>query len=295
MLDSLVHYKKGSKYSFKIRSQIVAPKDHVLIQWDLKQAESWVVAYLANEPRMKKALQIGDIHRLTAAVVFEHETVRHISVEMLDDPAFWESLKAGITPIMRYVGKQQNHAKAYREGYIRAAEIINRQSNRPPFITVTIKQSKRYHDLWHEFYNLKPWWDEIDYVAGTTRTLITPYGRIRTFFAHYGNELFKKMTAHVPQSTVSDHAKGVVQDELGIAGGIKEIDRIFVVERGLIRIINESHDSFIAEVHKDVKDDVIQPITTLFRRPLVVRDEMFTIPVEVQVGERWGELEEISV
>lgn len=287
-------YKKDGRYTFKIRSQIIAPKDHLLVQWDLKQAESWVVAYLASEPRMKKALANGDIHRLTAAVVYEHPAMKAFTIESLDDQSFWTSLKDGINPVMRYVGKQQNHAKAYREGHIRAAEIVNRQSDRPPFVVITIKQSKVYHDRWHSFYNLIPWWSEIDYIAGTSRTLVTPYGRVRTFFGQYGNELFKKMTAHVPQSTVSDHAKGVVQDELGIEGGLKTIHKIYVKQKKLIRITNESHDSFISEIHKDIVSDVIPPITQLFRRPLIVKDEMLTIPVEVQVGERWGELEEVA-
>jgi hypothetical protein len=46
----------------KIRSIIRAKPNHLLLAFDLSQAESWVVAYLANEPRMKKALMYGDIN-----------------------------------------------------------------------------------------------------------------------------------------------------------------------------------------------------------------------------------------
>jgi DNA polymerase I-like protein with 3'-5' exonuclease and polymerase domains len=261
---------------FSIRSMLVAPKDHVLIHWDLKQAESWVVAYMANELHMKNSLQRGDIHTDTAIVIYQ-------------------CAQKDVTKEMRYVGKQQNHAKAYREGYIRAAEIINRQSDKPPYVTVTVAESKLYDSRWHKHYSSirNTWWVEIEEALDkNNRTLINPYGRVRTFFERWGQELFKQATAHLPQSTVADHTNGADQDELGVKGGLVEIyDQM--VKKGMCRLVGQGHDSATVETLYSNKSEVIDLGTRLLQRPLVIKEEMFTIPVECSIGERLGELEAV--
>src|SRR6266702_4632244 len=94
-----------------MRSMMIAPPRQVLLEFDLSQAESWVVAYLANEPNMKHSLMYGDIHSDTACVVFDISPEAFKALKVSDRPKY---------DTMRYVGKQQNHAKAYREGYRRA-------------------------------------------------------------------------------------------------------------------------------------------------------------------------------
>jgi len=59
----------------------------------------------------------------------------------------------------------------------------------------------------------------------------------------------------------------------------------------LIKIINQSHDSIVAEVPNEMVDDVKEPVKLLLQRPLVVNGEEFTIPVDTEIGEVWGELE----
>lgn len=274
------------KIDVKIRSIIHAPKDHVLVSWDLKQAESWIVAFLADEKNMKHSLMFSDFHRDTACVLF-HKTTEDLQALEKSDKVQYKK--------MRYIGKQQNHAKAYRESAMRAAQIINKHSDEPPYVTVTFEESREYDRLWHEHYNVKPWWAEIEETLDReARTLTTPYGRVRTFFQPWGQDLFKSATAHVPQSTVADHFNGAVQPELGIEGGLLSIHKQFVL-RNVFKLINQSHDSCIAEVHKDRVNDVIEPVTKLIKRPLVIKGEQFTIPVDCEVGETWGELKEVKV
>jgi DNA polymerase I-like protein with 3'-5' exonuclease and polymerase domains len=261
-----------------IRSMIIAPPDHVLVNWDLKQAESWVVAYLANEPNMKRSLAESDIHLDTAAIAFFPT---------------WKTSREEITKAQRYTAKRFNHATSYRMGYRRATQVINQDSDKPPFVVITFKESKELYDAWHSYYNLQAWWADIENQLSRTRTLVTPYGRIRTFFAPWGEELYKEATAHVPQSTVSDHFKGKIHPQLGIPGGLIEVHKQFVIS-GAIKIINESHDSLIAEVHKSIYGEIHPQVTALLRRPIVIRDEQFTIPVDCEVGERWGELSPVE-
>lgn len=255
---------------------VVARPGKYLVSFDLAQAETWLVAYLANEPTMKEVLMFGDIHR---------ETGQNALFKIPDSE--WEALPKDEMKVMRYVGKRYNHATAYRMGPARACEVINKDSDKPPFVTVTHAESKKFYEAWHDHYNIKGWWDEIEYQLGQTHTLRTPYGRIRYFFAQWGNELFKEATAYVPQSTVADHLNGAVQDELGIEGGFLKVDEKFVLP-GHIKIINQAHDSILFEVNKQDASDILPQIHQLILRPLIVKDQQFTIPVDCEVGERWG-------
>lgn len=180
---------------------------------------------------------------------------------------------------------------AYRMGAERAAQIINKDSDKPPFFTVTVKESKRFSEAWHNYYNLKVWWGEIENQLNATRSLRTPYGRERTFFAAWGNELFKEATAYVPQSCVADHFNGRLHPDLGIVGGLKEIHKQLIKGRDDRKIINQSHDSFVAEIPKGDEIEFVAHAKSLLLRPLVVRDEEFTIPVDAEIGKRYGELE----
>lgn len=277
-----------------IRSMIVAPPGKVLLAFDLSQAESWVVAFLANEPNMKRALRFGDIHTETAgsALFYPQSGCPH---EWRKGELNCARCNREVTKEMRYVGKRYNHASAYRMGAERAAQVINKDSDKPPYFTVTIAQSRLFSKAWHEYYNLKPWWDEIERKLNeNNRTWVTVYRRPRTFFGAWGPELFKEATAYEPQSTVSDHFNGAVQPELGVKGGLKEIYKQLVKPYNDHKIINQSHDSAMLEVPRVVVSDLVPKLKSLIERPLLIKNETFIIPSDVEVGERWGELEKVA-
>lgn len=280
-----------------VRSMIKAPPGKTLIAFDLSQAESWIVAFLANERNMKHALMYGDIHTETAgSALFHTGTGCGHAWQVRTKGELWvcDKCAAEVTKLMRYVGKRYNHASAYRMGAERAAQVINKDSDKPPYFTVTVKQSRKFSEAWHNYYNLKVWWANIEAELSATRTLRTPYGRKRTFFAAWGNELFKEATAFVPQSTVGDHFNGKTHRELGIPGGLREIYRVLVKPYRDHKIVNQSHDSAILEVPTTVARDLIEPITKFMLRPLVINNEEFTIPVDVEWGERWSEMEKAA-
>ena len=261
----------------KIRSLITAPPGHSLVALDFSQAESWIVAHLAKDPNMIHHLTHGDIHRETAARAL-------FSVDPKD-----------VTPTMRYAAKQCNHAFAYRMGPERATQVINKYSDKPPYLVVSTKETKEFQRKWLQYYRgIQNWWLEIDECAARSRTITTTYGRKRFFAGQYGPELFKEMTAYEPQSTVADHCNGRVHPKLGARGGVNGV-YIRFVKTGIANIINQSHDSIIVECRKQDAFGIAHGLVEEMRRPLIVKEQEFTIPVDVEVGERWGELEKINV
>jgi hypothetical protein len=257
----------------KLRSYIRAPKDTVLLSCDLSQAESWVVAYLANDMNMKLALQNGVLHETTAWGIFNLPYGSPVTYEQ------------------RYVGKQTNHSTAYRITPETAAETYN--LNSPDGSVISVAQSRKNQQVWFGLYTqIKPWWADIDFTLKTNyNTLTTPYNFSYTFYGPENNEMKKAATAFIPQSTVADHFNGEIQKNNEHPGGLVEFMDQIPKE---VRVINNSHDSFIAICPKPIAMDMYYLAKKLFYRPIMINGEPCWIPVDGEIGERWGELEKIK-
>jgi DNA polymerase I-like protein with 3'-5' exonuclease and polymerase domains len=266
----------------KFRSMFIAPKDKYLLQVDLSQAESWVVAWEAKDENMKYSLQNGDIHTDTATIIFEVD-------------------KSQIDPkgTQRYLAKRINHGSGYGMKPPRQTEIINKDSSEPPYLVVTVPEVTKYQDKWHgHFWRVREWHGEIRDELRLNRTLITTYGRKRVFYGQMPSgdtgEFWKEAYAYKPQSTVADHFTGLLHPELQIPGGMKEIWKQICVPYPDIKMINMSHDSLILEVPKTSILPVALSCKHLLERPLIINGEQFTIPVDAEYGERNGEWEKIK-
>lgn len=280
-----------------IRTLYRAPDNYLLVQLDLAQAESWVVAYLADERNMKQSLHYGDIHRDTAgnALFFSDVGCQH---EWVKDPEVKKQFsctkcKNTITEVMRYLGKRFNHASGYRMGPFRATEVINKDSDKPPYVTVTQDEARKFSEQWNAYYYLTPWWTDLVERLSVNGSLTTTYEFTRTFFGHWGDELFKRATAFEPQSTVAEHFNGKVHPQVNQRGGLIEIYRQLIkpyLQDGH-KIVNQSHDSCILELPKTAALDIANHAAKLLLRPIIINGESFTIPVDCEYGERWGELE----
>jgi hypothetical protein len=287
-----------------IRSMIRAAPGNILISCDLSQAETWVVAYLAREENMKYSLLFSDIHTDTASALFFFNKmtdcgVRHVwgKIENSKDRKC-KVCEVIITEIMRFLGKKNNHANSYGQGPEMCAQSVNQESDQPPYATVTVAETTAQQKLWHSLYTgIKPWWNSIQYELETnTRTLTTPYRRQRTFYGHWGDQLFKEAYAYIPQSTVADHFNGQIQPECGAIGGLIEIyRRIIRPSAGRIKLCNQSHDSCIIECPRTSYTDIAGHAVSLLKRPIIINDEQVNIPVDCEVGEIWGEMERLKI
>ncbi|HEY4699020.1 MAG TPA: hypothetical protein VIH27_01430 [Nitrososphaerales archaeon] len=271
------------------RSIFVAPPGKLLVVTDLSQAESWVVAYLADERNMKYALHKSDIHCQTGgALYFQTGCDHHWVKETLS----CTKCRVILTKDQRYLSKRRNHASSYGMGPDKAMRIINADSDKPPYISITLKESDEHHKNWHNFYNVKGWWAE---VLGKDRIITTSYGRTRIFYDEWGDDLERKKIAFEPQSTVADHFSGMVHPLVRKKGGLIEIYRQLIKPYKDHKITNMSHDSCILELPKENARDIGLQAEELLRRPIIIKDEEFTIPTDGLIGDRWseGEMEKL--
>lgn len=269
-----------------IRSMITATKGHYLLSVDFAQAESYVVAYLANEKKMKFELHYGELHSATARVIY--------NIPDKDYEGNWIRKGHILMPdVKRYIGKKSNHANSYRQGYLMYVTQVNKEGN----ITISNTEGKRHHTIWHDTYHVKSWWTDLEIQLASNHFLITPYGRKRYFHGVLGNELYKEATAFIPQSSVADHVFGKTQKELGIEGGLLSVYKHIIVEHEHeIKCINTAHDSAIFEIKDGIDpNEMFGNISKYMKRPMVVNGEMFTIPLDGEVGTRFGELDKLKV
>ena len=273
-----------SEKKLPIRSTYCAPPGKILCGFDLSAAEAWIVAYLSNDTNMKRELADGDLHSYSATGIFDLAVDFNIPGKKKYDGV--------VTKEQRYVGKKMNHAGNYRTGPFKIAEFINKEG----IISISVADAKRFHSKWLTSFNLMNWWAEIDQIAQTTRTMTTCYGFRRKFWGIYGDDLKKEMTAFEPQSTVADYMHGAIHPELGVRGGNLAIyEDIILPSNGDIVMCNTAHDSVMLEVPTNLVSEIVPHVVSLLRRPIVLRGEQFTIPVDAEVGEVWGELEKVEV
>lgn len=283
------------------RSIFIAPKGKLLVSIDLSQAESWVVAYLASERNMKYALNNSDIHCQTGGALYFQSGCNH---HWIKETRTCSKCGAILTKDQRYLSKRRNHASSYGMGADKAMRVINADSDKPPYISISLKESEEHHENWHSFYNVKDWWIE---VLNKDRVMTNSYGRTRTFYGQWGDDLERKKIAFEPQSTVADHFSGAIHPEVGKEGGLIEIYRqlikpyfcgaIYCTHHECHKIINMSHDSCILELPEENARDIGLQAQAFLLRPIVIKDEEFTIPTDGLIGDRWseGEMEKLVV
>ena len=261
-----------------VRSIYKPDPGYCLINIDSSQAEARVIFLLANEDL--KLFDEHDLHALTASW-FVGGTENDWSKKIL-----------GYEHPNRFLGKTLRHAGHLGAKPKRAATEVNTQA-RKYRIPVIIKEYdaeialKIFHakqpKIKSVFQN-----GVIEALERDRRMLraAIPFGvdadraPVRTFFAQWGDELFREAFSYIPQRSVTDNTKNAA---LRIKTEIPDV-----------RIIVESHDSLTFMVrHNDTRlfvpiaqREMERPIS--FRDCSLIRPDLI-IPSEVEIGDNYQE------
>ena len=252
-----------------------------MAELDLNRGESWVYAHLSKDYELMEIHHNGlDFHAETASVLSFEFLKDHITPEEIARRA-----KSGDKDAfrLRYLGKKVNHASAYKMGPFRQAEVINEEAD-DTGITITVGQAKKAQELWRGKYpGMVEWWNTIIRDLSTDRTLTTPYGRRRTFFSWWGNELFKEATAYVPQSTSVDYLN---------RGLLRVYNELVKLDFHSLEILHQNHDAILIQYDPAHRDEVLAEVSLRLVSSLVIHDVEFSIPVEAEYGPDWLNLRE---
>ncbi len=158
--------EESEKYHVNIRKMYIADEGKVLIEADKKQGENRIVAWLAEETRMKEAFLRGlDFHLENAKRIFNTQS-----------PSMSQ----------RSFAKTRTHGWDYLLQPKNEAERVAREA------------------YFNAYPRLKLWQDRVSREVAQVHKLTNPFGRVRSFFDKSGPKLYQEAIAFLPQSTLVD-------------------------------------------------------------------------------------------
>ena len=109
------------------------------------------------------------------------------------------------------------------------------------------------------------------------RTLYNPFGRRQVFLGRFDNKTFQAGYAFFPQSTVSDINKKA----------LKKISKHFIV-------LLETHDGLNLSVPESEVKYAAEALYEAYDVKFKIWDEEHTIPIDIEVGPNWEDMQELT-
>lgn len=259
----------GNLQNWAERHRACAVADHqfAMSYADLKQAESNVVAHIADDEAYIEAHKSGDVHTYVTRLVWP-------------DLPWTGDLKKD-----KAIAKQNpKWDQAPGHDFRFQAKRIQHGSNyglTPPGISMIahIPRSEAeaaQRNYFYAFPGIKAWQEEIAKKVKNHETLVNPVGREITLFGRpWDPHTYKQALAFIPQSAVAD-----------------------ILDIAMYRIWNEiSPDELqlFAQVHDALllqfltgRMDIIKRATDLMRIPVPIGKRILIIEPEVAIGRNWG-------
>jgi len=238
----------------RIRDFFIPDPGRIFLNADLSQAEARIVAYLAGEARLIEVFNNGgDVHRKNACNIFRKP-------------------EDEVTTEEREMAKRVVHASNYGMGPVTFAKTAG----------ISVSAAKELlNKYFQEYPRIKLWHMSVEAQLKTSRTMITPFGRRRTFFNRWDSSMLKEAYAYVPQSTVADI----------LNTGLR---RLYVLEQELgFQILLQIHDAVLLQTTPDRVDTLSPVVKRILEIPVTINNKVCTIPVDISIGHSWNKLEKV--
>jgi DNA polymerase-1 len=240
----------------KVRALFIpSDAEHVLLSADYSQIELRVVADYSGDPTFLEAFKTGeDIHRLTAAAIFE---VPPDKVER----------------DMRTVAKEVNFGLIYRMGAERLALVTGRSKD----------EAKEFIRRFFEKYGtIRALQDELAERAKKEGFATTKLGRRRYLPEINGNDAFAARMAE--GAAINTPIQGTAAEIIKLA--MIEVDRRIHAAGLRSRMVLTIHDELVFDARRD-ELDVLKPLVTQAMEGAM----QLRVPLKVDlgVGENWLE------
>lgn len=242
-----------------IRRMFEASDGKVFVYRDYSQAEARMVAYLSRSEDLIQLFEdpTRDVHTENAARIFD-KPVSDVSHD-----------------VERYLAKRIVHACNYGMGARRFTQVINEDADITG-VRLSIGDAQRlidrYFMMFPEIRSI--FWKEVEDELKHSRTLTTPFGRKRQFFARWDDKLLREAYSYIPQSSVGDLTRRAlvrVDDE------ISEADFLLNV-----------HDSILEECNPEDVTVVAAKMGEAMNIPIPVKGTDVYIPTDCEVGKNWA-------
>lgn len=259
----------------KYKKILVPDPNMLLIEGDLKQAESMVVAYLSQDPNMLRIFDEGlDGHVFNAAMLYDRQYQDLYDSYHSGDPTSKEQ---------RQMGKKVAHGANYNMGAGTLAVNIDR----------SIAEARVLIDKYHaRFPGLRRWHQALKAQVSNTRMLYNLFGRPKRFLGYMDDDLFRQCFAFIPQSTVGECMTRALRN-------FSKTYSMYHIHQ--IQPLSTVHDSFLWQCPINIYPDLAEGISLMltgiikvFALPLNAKGRAFSIPMDFKIGFAWGNMEELT-
>lgn len=264
-----------------IRLLYIPDDGFIFVQIDLSQAEPRIVSVLSEDFELQEAFKSGkvDIHRRTAALVLGMTSDLDLS-EIYNEVADTIGKDSG----ERFLGKKSRNGGNYDMG---AGELASNIAEDAKRFNINVSVSEwRASKMLENFHRCSPkiksvFHKDVQDAINSTRVLINPYGRIRTFYERLEKKTYGEGYATLPQSTVADTVKNAIIDA-------REHEMLDFHKM----LMGEAHDSLLMRFPKGEWEDRARVVKKLLERPIdfnqcsLRRDVKLSIPADVEIGEK---------
>lgn len=272
---NLQNVTKGELFEgcgYGIRSYFIPDKPgDVFIEGDLSGADARIVAWLSQDPGLLYIFSNGlDIHIENAAIFFgkTYDEVKQRIKSGDHEAKEW-----------RQIAKKCGHAANYGIGVRTLAKNLK----------VPEREAQRLLNAYlNQYLGVTSWHNEVQKQLKETRTLRTPLGRQDTFFDRWGEELFKKGYAYVPQSTVADII------HIGFLRLYYRIKREGLDKKG-VRVALNIHDAITCNTPAYLAQRTLRIMHECMHIPLVFPHGTEMVPVEFSQGPNWHDMKKVEV
>ena len=233
----------------------------ILIQADYSKAETWVVASLADDAAMLNDLKNGDFHSDNASNILG----KKVDKSMYSD---------------YQLGKRVGHGANYNMTAFLLQSVLAKDGytyDKAGSAFLMEKYHTAYPGIRGCYHN------GIKEDLSRDMTLTNPFGRKITFWDFWGNSLFNKAYAWIPQSTIGDMTNTALCN-------------VYENMADYVDMRLQCHDSLVMQVdHKNLTPMFIDDLKGNMSFPLTVKNTTFTVPIDVEAGLNWYHMDELYV
>lgn len=259
----------------EMRRLIIADDGMKLMQFDLKQAESVIVAALSGDPRYIEACKSGDPHTYVASLCWPelpwHEANSKKARRAIAERPYYRHFS------YRDMAKRGGHGGNYG-GTDKVLAM---------HLKIPVKVAQEFLDRYFGpkgFPGIKTWQLKTQQRLAATRRLDTPLGRVRYFTGRpTDSTTIKEAIAYVPQSTIGDLLN------LGLYRVWLELELT-----GEVQLLGQVHDSILLQFdpRKHDEAELVARVQKLLTVPLTINGTEWIIGTDAQTGWNWGKVKE---
>lgn len=256
------NFPRETRSGVNVRNLLVADPGYVLLEFDLKQAEDRFVAWdAADQTAMRLYEEQVDPYQMIAGWVFEKEPSEVMGRE-------------------RYICKRAKLAFNYGIGPVTLSAAFAKDG----FDVSVAECRKVLRRIALRFPNIERWKREIETTLLRNEYLETPFGRRSRFMDRKDDSMFRAGFAFKPQSTIGELTNHVMQ----------RVYHEILPEEPSVDLLMQQHDAVILQAPLFEAERIAARVEPLYDVPLDLPGGILTIPIEPQVGVRWGEMYEYA-